>query len=148
MPEESLLSDEFLRQLISVGEVDILVGVPTHNHAKTIGPVVQAIQESFHTYFTRERVVIVNADGGSRDGTPEALQNAPSPVSGNQRGSYSLRTIQRVSTRYPGPPSPGQALRTILATADLLRARACAIVSPATPNLTASWLDSLLRPAY
>jgi len=29
LTEETFLTDEFLRQLISVGEVDILVGLPT-----------------------------------------------------------------------------------------------------------------------
>ena len=33
LAEESILSDELVRQLISVGEVDILVGLPTYNDA-------------------------------------------------------------------------------------------------------------------
>jgi len=44
LAEETFLTDDFLRQLINVGEVDILVGLPTHNNAKTIGAVVQSIQ--------------------------------------------------------------------------------------------------------
>ena len=40
MPEESILTDEFLRQLIYVGEADILVSVPTYNNAaSSIGSV-------------------------------------------------------------------------------------------------------------
>ena len=38
MAEETILSDDFLRELINVGEVDILVGVHTYNDASTIGP--------------------------------------------------------------------------------------------------------------
>jgi hypothetical protein len=41
LAEETFLTDDFLRQLINVGEVDILVGLPTHNNAKTIGSIVQ-----------------------------------------------------------------------------------------------------------
>jgi hypothetical protein len=33
LAEESSLTDDFLDQLISVGEVDILVGVPTCNRS-------------------------------------------------------------------------------------------------------------------
>ncbi len=44
LAEDSFLTDDFLRQLINVGEVDILVGLPTHNNAKTVGPIVQSIQ--------------------------------------------------------------------------------------------------------
>ena len=40
LEDESFLTDDFLRQLINVGEVDILVGLPTHNNAKTIGSIV------------------------------------------------------------------------------------------------------------
>lgn len=54
--EESVLTDDLLRQLIDVGEVDILVGVSTHNNAKTIGPIVETIQAGILTFFPgRER---------------------------------------------------------------------------------------------
>ena len=76
MPEESILTDEFLRQLINVGEADILVGVPTYNNAATIGHVVQTIRAGLLKYFPRERAVIVNADGGSRDQTPDLVRGA------------------------------------------------------------------------
>ncbi|MGO9368194.1 MAG: hypothetical protein ACLP0H_11225, partial [Terriglobales bacterium] len=76
MAEETLLTDDFLRQLINVGEVDILVGLPTHNNAKTLEPVLQAIQAGILKCFPRERAVIINADGGSQDGTPELVVGA------------------------------------------------------------------------
>jgi hypothetical protein len=60
----------------------------------------------------------------------------------------SLRTIHRVSANFSSPPTPGIALRTILAIADLLRARACAVVSPATSNLTSDTIANLLKPIY
>ena len=46
----SALSDALLRQLIAVGQVDILVGLPTLNNAATIVDVVRAI----HVCFTRD----------------------------------------------------------------------------------------------
>ena len=73
MAEETFLTDDFLRQLINVGEVDILVGLPTHNNAKTIGSIVSTIQSGLLRGFPRERAVIINVDGGSRDGTPELV---------------------------------------------------------------------------
>jgi glycosyltransferase involved in cell wall biosynthesis len=76
LAEESFLTDAFLGQLISVGELDILVGVPTHNDAKTIGSIVETIQAGILRFFPRERAAIINADGGSRDGTPELVVNA------------------------------------------------------------------------
>ncbi len=51
LAEESFLTDDFLGQLISVGEVDILIGLPTHNDAKTIGSIVETIQTGILTFF-------------------------------------------------------------------------------------------------
>src|SRR6202166_493942 len=73
LAEETFLTDDFLRQLINVGEVDILVGLPTHNNAKTIGSIVHTIQGGILQWFPRERAVIINVDGGSRDGTTELV---------------------------------------------------------------------------
>ena len=133
---------------MSVGEVDLLVAVPSHNNAGTIGQTVQAIEESYQQNFVRDRVVIVNVDGGSTDHTTDVVLNMNGRKSGVHRGITSLRTVHRVATQYAKSPSQGMALRTILATADLLRARSCAIVSPTTTNLDASWIANLLRPAY
>jgi hypothetical protein len=73
--EETFLDDNFLRQLMSVGEVDLLVGIPSHNNAKSISQTVTTIEDCFQQNFVRDRVVIVNVDGGSRDGTSEAVLN-------------------------------------------------------------------------
>ena len=146
--EETFLDDNFLRQLMSVGEVDLLVGIPSHNNAKSISQTVKTIEESFQQNFGRDRVVIVNVDGGSRDGTADAVLNTQSPNTPNSRGLSSLRTLHRITTRYANQPSRGAAFRAILAAADLLRAKACAIVSPETSNFTAAWVKSLLQPAY
>lgn len=148
MADEILLSDEFLRQLMGVGEVDLLVGLPSHNNVQTIGAAVATIEESFRQNFTRERVVIVNVDGGSRDGTCEAALKPVSETHPSLRGLTSLRTIHRISTVYSGGPSPGVALRTILAAADLLHTKACAVVTPQTPTLDTGWIKNLLYPIY
>ena len=50
----SLVSDELLRSLMAVGEVDVLVGLPTLNHADTVGGCVRAVQVAFHRELARE----------------------------------------------------------------------------------------------
>ena len=76
MSEDSLLSDEFVRQLTAVGEVDILVGVPTLNNRGTVERVIDAILVGLVKYYPRERSVLINADAGSNDGTTDAVQAA------------------------------------------------------------------------
>jgi glycosyltransferase involved in cell wall biosynthesis len=148
LAEETLLTDDFLRQLINVGEVDIVVGLPTHNNAKTIDPVIRAIQAGILKCFPRERVVIINADGGSQDGTPEQVTGASIDDVWNVSKVYALRTLHSISTQYARSPEPGTALRTILAAADLLRAKASVLVSPDSTTIEPDWLQRLARPVY
>ena len=147
MAEETFLTDDLVQQLISVGEVDILVGIPSHNNAETIGRVVESVEESFQHAFARERAVIVNIDAGSNDGTPDIFLSTKLRKNGGTHGLTSLRTEHRVTARYE-TASQAAVFRAIVATADLLRAKACAVLSPATPNLTPDWVGNLVQPVY
>lgn len=148
MAEESVLTDDFIRQLINVGEVDVLVGLPTDNNAETIGPIIRTIQAGILKTFPRERAVIINADGGSRDGTPELVMGASIDDVRHAYSGQALRTLHSVSTQYAASPSSDTALRTILAAAELLRAKACAVISPESTNIESEWIARLLRPIY
>ena len=148
MAEESILTDEFLRQLIDVGEADVLVGVPTYNNAATVGQVVQTIRAGLLKYFPRERAVIVNADGGSRDQTPELVRGASINDLQHSTDLTALRTLHSISAEYAGGPATGTALRAILASAELLRVSACAVVSPESTTIEPEWIERLLRPVY
>jgi hypothetical protein len=146
LAEESILTDDFLRELMNVGEVDILIGVPTYNDGKTVAQVVQAIRAGLVKYFPRQRAVIINADGGSRDDTPEIVRAASISDVQHTGDLKALRTLHSISTRYPGQPSSGTALHTILAAADLVRASSCAVISPESTSIEPEWIDRLLRP--
>lgn len=133
---------------MSVGEVDLLVGIPTYNNAETIPQMLHAIEESLQQNFVRERVAILNVDGGSTDDTCKVLLQSNHRKSPSSRGLTSLRTVHRISSQYANSPAPGIAIRTVAAAADLLRAKSCAIVPPTTTNVTPSWIANLLRPIY
>ena len=144
----SLLSDEFVRELVAAGKVDLLVGIITLNDAKTIGHVVEAVLAGFSKHFPRERVVLVNIDGGSRDDSREIFKNTSIEDPRRFAATQSLRTIHRISTHYNGAPDPTAALRTIIAAADLLRAKACAVVSSELTSISPVWIENLFRPVY
>ena len=146
LSEETFLTDDFVRRLIGVGELDILVGLPTYNNAKTIGAVVTAIQDGILQWFPRDRAAIINADGGSRDGTAELVVSASIDDVRRRADRSALRTLHSISTQYGNGIARGTALRTILATAELLRARAGAVISPDSTNIKAEWLPALLQP--
>jgi hypothetical protein len=150
LSEDTFLADDLLRQFMSVGEVDLLVGISSHNAANTISHAVHTIEQSVQQNFVRQRVVIVNVGGRGKDEDGVVATGLGNLAEKNVRlpGITSLRTIHRVTANFSDPPSPGIALRAILAAADLLRARACAVVSPATSNLTPDSIANLLRPVY
>ena len=51
-------------------QVDLLIALPSFNHASTIGAVLKAILAGVKASFTDASILIVNADVGSQDGTP------------------------------------------------------------------------------
>jgi len=142
--EDHYLADDLLRQLMNVGEVDLLVGISPHPDAALVRQAAQSIEQAFLKYFIRQRAVIVSFNGGAvADGiVPVENELAREPV------LPGARTIARVTAPLAGTASPGLALRTILASADLLHARACAVISPATSCITPEWAANLLRPVY
>lgn len=146
MAEESFLSDEFVRQLTAVGEVDIVVGLPTLNNRDTVQRVVSAILVGLVKYYPRERAVLINPDGGSKDGTPEAVQAASIPDFRAVLASNPLRTMHVVTTQYAGLRGESESLRMLFAAADLLGAKACALISPDLESITPAWIDALVRP--
>jgi hypothetical protein len=146
LAEETFLSDDFLRQLINIGEVDILVGLPTHNNIKTVGAVVQQIQSGILRWFPRERAAIINVDAGSRDGTPELVTGISIDDVHRNENLYALRTLHSISTQYTS--NPEGALKIILSAAELLRAKACVVMSPEASNVEPEWLSKLLTPVY
>lgn len=143
MSEVTLLSDDFIRQLVSVGEVDLLVGIPTRNDCRTIAKVVRAAEESLLRNFGRQRTVLVNIDAGSRDGTQEAVLQASSL---GANGFETLRTLRWISATLGASAGESAVLRVILAAADLLRAKACAVISGSAATVAPEWIGALLTP--
>lgn len=145
MGQDSLLSDDLVRALTAVGNVDVLVGVPTLNNAATIQPIVHAVSEAFARYFPRERTLLLNSDGGSQDETP-ALVRGMTGTAGTMTVSHRLRTEHRISTPYHGLPGKGSALRQILTVADLTQAKAVVVLDAEVTSVTPEWIAALIRP--
>lgn len=146
MEHQSTLSDEFLRQLMAVGQVDILVGLPTLNNAATATDVVRAVHVSFTRDFPRLRTVMINSDGGSTDGTPELIRAATVGETDMVQTSHSLRTLHRVLAPYHGLPGKHTALRAVLAAAELTQAKVLVVVDPSGPSTTAERVTELITP--
>lgn len=146
MENESTLSDALLRQLIAVGQVDILVGLPTLNNAATVIDVVRAVHACFTRDFPRLRTVLINSDGGSTDGTPDLIRDASFVETDMVQTSHSLRTLHRVVAPYHGLPGKHTALRTVFAAAELIQAKVVVVIDPGGPATTADRVTELIDP--
>lgn len=108
-------------------DVDILVGIPSYNNARTIGHVVRAVEAGLTKYFPGRRSVLVNSDGGSSDGTTNVVREASvdfdSILLDHRKGGF-----HKLVTPYHGVPGKGSAFRTVFEIARQLEAKACAVV--------------------
>lgn len=145
MPEE-ILQPQVRERVAAVGAADIVVGIPSYNNARTIGHVVRAAQAGLIKYFPDRRALIVNSDGGSKDGTREAVEQAHLDTQSLLLVRHSLYPVHRLSTPYHGLPGKGSAFRAIFRIAELVQARACAVVDADLRSITPEWFDLLLRP--
>ena len=143
----TILSDELLSELMAVGQVDVLVGLPTLNHSDSVGPAVRAAHVAFNRELSRERTVLLNVDGGSTDGTPDIVRDASIVDRETLLASQSLRTRHRISAPYHGVPGKAAALRVVFAAADLLQARAVVVLDPEIASVSADSVAALARPA-
>jgi hypothetical protein len=143
---EEILQDRAREQVSSLGTTDIVIGIPSYNNAHTIGHVVRAAHAGLIKYFPTWRAVIVNSDGGSTDGTREIVEQANLDSQELLLVSHRLQPVLRLTTPYHGVPGKGSAFRTIFRIAELLRARACAVVDADLRSITPDWFEVLLWP--
>ena len=129
-----------------LGEADIVVGIPSYNNVRTIAHVVRAAQAGLVKYFSQFRSLIVNSDGGSTDGTREAVLSSRVEDAHLLLLSSPLLPVHRLSFPYHGIPGKGNAFRLVFQIARALGARACAVVDSDLRSITPEWFDLLLRP--
>ena len=142
---ETPLTPETEAKVQEIGETDVLVGIPSYNNTDTIGHVVRAVSAGLAKYFARSRVVLVNSDGGSSDGTPEAVSRAVVDL-GTLLISEQQSPLHKIITPYHGIPGKGSAFRTIFEIARRLKAKACAVVDSDLRSITPEWIELLARP--
>ncbi|HSA95867.1 MAG TPA: glycosyltransferase [Acidobacteriota bacterium] len=128
-----------------VGEVDILIGIPSFNNARTIGHVVRAVEAGLTKYFPARRSILVNSDGGSSDGTTDVVREAGADLDAilvdHRTGGF-----HKLVTPYNGIPGKGSAFRRVFELAGQLGAKACAVVDADLRSITPEWIELLVKP--
>lgn len=143
--------EEVRKQLPRLEHADIVVGLPTFNNAATIQPAIRAVTAGLHQAFPGASVLLVNADAGSQDNTPDLMAAAvdgavPAAVLrlGRRTGLGGLGAVPRLSDgRLPGRD---EAFRVVFAVAGRAGAVACAVIDPAVRSVAQDWIAWLLGP--
>jgi hypothetical protein len=131
--ETSALAADMREALRALERADLVVGIPSFRNAATIGHVTEAAAEGLRRHFPDLRAVIVNADGGSEDGTPDRVR-------------ASADGVPTIAGRYQGKSGKGSAFRAIFEAVSLLGARACAVVDSDLRSITPEWIARLAGP--
>ena len=131
----SALDDRLRDGLARVGSADLLVGIPSFNNARTVGHVARTVALGLRTHFPGATPVIVNADGGSTDGTSDVV-------------ARSTGDIPTITGAYVGPPGKGSAFRAIFEIATQLGVEACAVVDSDLRSITPEWIERLISPVH
>lgn len=142
---------EIRDQLPDLARADIVVGLPTFNNAATVESAVKAVAAGLRQAFPGAAVLLVNADAGSHDGTPELMQAALG-------GEFPLALLRRKGSA--GPAGMGalprlsetwvsgreEAFRGLFIAVRGAGAAACAVIDPAVRSVMPDWMPWLLTP--
>lgn len=143
---KTILSQETAQRVKEHKSADVVVGIPTFNNSGTISHVVKAVHAGLTKYFPEFKCLIVNSDGGSKDGTTDLVKNTNVEDFAAILIEHPLYQIHKIITPYHGLPGKGSAFRTIFEIVRLLQARACAVVDADLRSITPEWMEGLLEP--
>ena len=129
----------------AVKTADVVLGVPTFNHAETIAPLIRRAGNSLQEGFPGLHCLIVHADGGSQDRTVAQATEAAGGE-GLVQIKYPMVPAEMLSTPYHGLPGRAGAFRSILSAAQQLGARACAILDANRVDGATHAIRGLLKP--
>jgi glycosyltransferase involved in cell wall biosynthesis len=131
----SVLEQTVLDEVASIGQADILVGIPSYRNADTIAHVVKQSALGLTRYFPGLRPVLVNSDGGSSDNTRDVVLETTVPSD-----------VYKIATPYRGTPGKGSAFHTIFEIAARLDVRLCIVVDSDLRSITPEWMKFLGYP--
>jgi hypothetical protein len=132
---QTALRDNLTEWIKELGEVDILVGIPTFNSEETIENVVSTCASGLKKHLGKMRSAIIVSDGGSLDDTRERAYQAKLPDD-----------VRRMVAIYRGMPGKGTSFRAVFEAAKLLKADCCVVVDSDLKSISPEWVKLLASP--
>ena len=143
---KDILTKEVKEQIKKLKKADIVVGIPSYNNSRTIPHVVRAVSAGLAKYFSKYNSILINSDGGSGDGTPDLVKETTVEDFETILIEHPVYPVSKIITPYHGIPGKGSSFRTIFTIAELLEAKACAVVDSDLRSISPEWMESLLEP--
>ena len=131
----SALRDEVRNWAKSIGDLDILVGVPSFNNEDTIRHVLEMIGKGLEEHFSGANTAIFVSDGGSLDDTREVAESAEMPPG-----------VHRKVAIYRGMPGKGTSFRAVFELVRLCKADACLVFDADLRSITPEWVKKMADP--
>jgi hypothetical protein len=143
-----LLDDELLSDLGAAGSSDVVVVLPTRNHAPSVQSAVGAVLWAFAEPFVRERTLLLCLDAGSSDETLAILRSFQHGKGGFGANGYVLRSIHQIVASFSPLATRGELLQVAFTASELTRARGLVVLDPAARELDGPsverWIGSVL----
>ncbi len=129
-------------------ERDLLVGIPSYNHGRTIGKVLETVVAGLLRYFPKARAMIWVSEGGSAEDIQRELKKIQPRGIPLVLTSHTVPTMDKISIPYRGILGLEKAYRNFLEAAKTHQVKACALVDPDLKSINPEWMERLLRPIY
>lgn len=122
------------RQLKTIGEADLVIGLPSYKNAETATFVSGIALAGVRQFYPHLRTVLINADAGLEATTRRA-------VAAQDTKNGSNTTV--ITGRYEGVLGQGSAIAALLDAALALDAKAIVILDSHTRSITPNWVAGL-----
>jgi hypothetical protein len=122
---------------------DIAIVFLTYNNVETVKTIVETAAAGLATHFPDLSATLIDADAGSSDGTPEAVEAAGLPV---VVARYEPPAGERAAVPFHGVPGRGEGLRAAFAAARELKPRACVVLEADVTSAVPDWIRDLAGP--
>ena len=143
--------EQVQEQCPDVHKIDLLIAFPSFNQSSTIESFVETILAGLKASLAHASIMMVNADVGSQDGTPEIVKRAvgslfPVALVKPVTEGMSAKPFALNRLSYSGMPAREEAFRSFFAITERLEAKACVVIDASVRSVTTEWIDLLARP--
>jgi len=146
--EDSFLPESARTLLDGAEPADIVIGLLTFNDKATAPSLVRTMAEGCARSFPQRRLLVVNCDAGSQDGTPQAIAQSIGESARLWTIHHPVLGSSFKLVSESGVPGRETAIRILAAITDKINAAACLVVDGNVKSADAHWPQLLADPIF